>query len=250
MTAFFTLVRRELGGAFKSLTGYVVVSAAMLLTGLSIMDLIVWLNHRPMDAPLSELFYASTYFWVILLVISPLITMRSFAAERASGTYESLMTAPVGDWEVVLAKFVGAFAFYLITWLPLLGVMAVLRRVTGESLLLEPRVTLVAFLGVALIGAVYMSLGVFASALTRSQIIAAMLAFLMGIVLWMLGIRPPAADGLRGPLGRALDHVSLVRQMEDFARGVIDSRHVVFCVSMTVLFLFLTQRVVEGRRWK
>jgi len=250
MTAFFTLVRRELGGAFKSLSGYVVVAAATLLTGLSVMDLIVWLNDRPMDAPLSELFYASTYFWVILLVISPVITMRSFAAERSSGTYESLMTAPVGDWEVVLAKFTGAFVFFLLTWLPLLGVMAALRRVTGEALLLDPRVTAVAFLGVALVGAVYMALGIFASALTRSQIIAAMLAFLMGIVLWMLSIRPPAAGGLRGSVGRALDHVSLVRQMEDFARGVVDSRHVVFCLSMTILFLFLTQRVVEGRRWK
>jgi len=250
MTAFFTLVRRELGGAFQSLTGYVVVAAAMLLTGLSVVDLIVWLNDRPMDAPISELFYASTYFWVILLVISPIITMRSFAAERSSGTYESLMTAPVGDWEVVLAKFTGAFAFFLITWLPLLGVMAVLRRVTGEALLMDPRVTAVAFLGVALIGSVYMALGVFASALTRSQIIAAMLAFLMGIALWMLSIRPAAANGLRGPVERALDHVSLVRQMEDFARGVVDSRHVVFCLTLTLLFLFLTQRVVEARRWK
>ncbi|MCW5558274.1 MAG: ABC transporter permease [Verrucomicrobiae bacterium] len=250
MTAFFTLVRRELGGSFKSLTGYVVVAATMLLTGLSVMDLLVWLNDRPMDAPISELFYASTYFWVILLLISPIITMRSFAAERSSGTYESLMTAPVGDWEVVLAKFTGAFVFFLLTWLPLLGVMAVLRQVTGEALLLDPRVTAVAFLGVALIGAVYMALGVFASALTRSQIIAAMLAFLLGIALWMLSLRPPSASGLQGPVGRALDHVSLVRQMEDFARGVIDSRHVVFCVTLTFLFLFLTQRVVEGRRWK
>ena len=101
----------------------------------------------------------------------------------------------------------------------------------------------VAFLGVTLVGAVYMALGLFASSLSRSQIIAAMMAFLMGIALWMLGVRPPTADGLTGAVGRAMDHVSLVRQMEDFARGILDSRHVVFCLS-------LTQRVVEGRRWK
>lgn len=250
MRVFFALVRRELGSAFQSLTGYVVIAASLLLTGMSVMDLVGWLNDRPMDAPITELFYQSTYFWVILLVVSPVITMRSFAAERSSGTYEALMTTPVGDWEVVLAKFTGALAFYLLTWLPLIGVLVVLRRVTGQVLLLDPRVAAVTFLGVTLVGALYMALGIFASALTRSQIIAAMLAFLLGIALWMLSVRPPASDGLTGVITRVLDHVSLVRQMEDFARGIIDSRHVVFCVTLTVLFLFLTQRVVESRRWK
>ncbi|MBX3731927.1 MAG: ABC transporter permease [Verrucomicrobiae bacterium] len=250
MRVFLTLVRRELGATFKSLTGYVVIAASLWLTGLAVMDLIGWLNNRPTDAPLAELFYQSTYFWVILLVVTPVITMRTFAAERSTGTYEALMTTPVGEWEVVLAKFAGALVFYLLTWLPLLGVLLALRRVTGEVLVLDPLVTSVAFVGVTLVGSVYLALGLFASSLTRSQIIAAMTAFLMGIALWMAGIRPPAADGLRGGLGRALEQVSLVRQMEDFARGVLDSRHVVFCVTMTVLFLFLTQRVVEGRRWK
>jgi ABC-2 type transport system permease protein len=250
MRVILTLVRRELGGAFQSLTGYVVIAASLLLTGLAIMDLIGWLNDRPTDAPITELFYQSTYFWVILLVVSPVITMRTFAAERSTGTYEALMTTPVGDWEVVLAKFAGAFLFYVLTWLPLLGVLAVLRRVTGETLILDPRVTAVAFLGVFLVGAVYMSLGLFASSLTRSQIVAAMIALLLGIAMWMLSFRPPSADGMGGALGRALDHISLVRQMEDFARGVVDSRHVVFCLSVTGLFLFLTQKVVEGRRWK
>ena len=250
MRVFLALVRRELGSVFQSLTGYVVIAASLLLTGMSVMDLVGWLNDRPMDAPITELFYQSTYFWVILLVVSPVITMRSFAAERSSGTYEALMTTPVGDWEVVLAKFTGALAFYLLTWLPLAGVLMLLRRITGQVLLLDPRVMAVAFLGVTLIGSLYMALGIFASALTRSQIIAAMMAFLMGVSLWMLSIRPPSADGLSGALTRTLEHVSLERQMEDFARGVIDSRHVVFCVTMTLLFLFLTQRVVESRRWK
>lgn len=250
MRVFLALVRRELGSAFNSLTGYVVIAASLLLTGMSVMDLIGWLSEGPKDAPITELFYQSTYFWLILLVVSPVITMRTFAAERASGTYEALMTTPVGDWEVVLAKFTGALMFYLLTWLPLIVVLIVLRRVTGEVLLLDPRVMAVAFLGVLLVGALYMALGLFASSLTQSQIVAAMMAFLMGIALWMLSVRPPASDGTPGAVGRALDHVSLVRMMEDFARGIIDSRHVVFCLTMTVLFLFLTQRVVEGRRWR
>jgi ABC-2 type transport system permease protein len=250
MHVFLALVRRELGSVFQSLTGYVVLAATLLLTGFSLLDLVTKLIDRPTDAPVTELFYQSAYFWIILLVVSPVITMRTFAAEKSSGTYEALMTTPVGDWQVVLAKFTGALIFYLLTWLPLLGVLFVLRRVTGEPALLEPRVTASAFLGVILIGSLFMALGLFASALTRSQIIAAMVAFLLGIGLWMLSLRPAAANPAEGRIGRALDQMSMMRHMEDFARGVIDSRHVTYYVTMTILFLFLTQRVVESRRWK
>lgn len=250
MRVFLALVRREIGGAFMSLSGFVVMSVTALLTGISIMDLVTKLLDRPTDAPVTELFYQSAYFWVILLVVSPVITMRTFAAEKSSGTYEALMTTPVGDWQVVLAKFTGALLFYALSWLPLLVILGILRRVSGEPGLFVPGATACAFLGVMLIGSLYMALGCFASALTRSQIIAAMLAFLLGICLWVLSLRPSAANPAEGKLGRALDHLSMLRHMDDFARGILDSRHLTFYVTMTILFLFLTQRVVESRRWK
>lgn len=250
MRVFLALVRRELGSAFQSLVGWVVMAVTALLTGISLVDLVTKLMDRPTDSPVTELFYQSAYFWVILLVVSPVITMRTFAAEKSSGTYEALMTTPVGDWQVVLAKFTGSLLFFGLTWLPLLAVLMVLRRVTGEAGLLDPGSTVGAFLGVMLIGCVYMSLGCFASALTRSQIIAAMVAFLLGIGLWVVSLRPLAGNPGEGKLGRALDHLSLLRHMDDFARGIIDSRHLTFYLTVTWLFLFLTQRVVESRRWK
>lgn len=250
MRVFMALVRRELGSAFQSLVGWVVMAVTALLTGISLVDLITKLLDRPTDSPVTELFYQSAYFWVILLVVSPVITMRTFAAEKSSGTYEALMTTPVGDWQVVLAKFTGSLLFFGFTWLPLLAVLVVLRRVTGEAGLLDPGSTVGAFLGVMLIGCVYMSLGCFASALTRSQIIAAMVAFLLGIGLWVVSLRPLAGNPGEGKLGRALDHLSVLRHMDDFARGIIDSRHLTFYLTVTWLFLFLTQRVVESRRWK
>ncbi|MBN9692043.1 MAG: ABC transporter permease [Verrucomicrobia bacterium] len=250
MRVFMALVRRELGSAFQSLVGWVVMAVTALLTGISLVDLVTKLMDRPTDSPVTELFYQSAYFWVILLVVSPVITMRTFAAEKSSGTYEALMTTPVGDWQVVLAKFTGSLLFFGLTWLPLLAVLVVLRRVTGEAGLLDPGSTVGAFLGVMLIGCVYMSLGCFASALTRSQIIAAMVAFLLGIGLWVVSLRPLAGNPGEGKLGRALDHLSLLRHMDDFARGIIDSRHLTFYLTVTWLFLFLTQRVVESRRWK
>jgi ABC-type transport system involved in multi-copper enzyme maturation permease subunit len=122
MRVFMALVRRELAGAFNALTGWVVMAATALLTGISIVDMVTKLSDRPTDSPVTELFYQSAYFWVILLVVSPVITMRTFAAEKSSGTYEALMTTPVGDWQVVLAKYTGSMLFFGLVWLPLLGV--------------------------------------------------------------------------------------------------------------------------------
>lgn len=250
MSVFLALVRRELGVAFNSMTGYVVVAVTLLLTGFSLVDISSKLANLPDDKPIVETFYQSAYFWVILLVVSPVITMRTFAAEKSSGTYETLMTAPVGDTQVVLAKFTGAFAFFVLTWLPLLGVLAVLRQVTGQAAFFEPRVTAVAMVGVGLVGALFMAMGCLASALTNSQVIAVMVSFLLGVGLWLISLRPTMEDANAGSWGRVSEHLSLVRHMQDFSRGVLDSRHLTFYLTATVLFLFLTQRTVESRRWK
>jgi ABC-2 type transport system permease protein len=250
MRVFLALLRRELGTSFKSLTGYVVIAAVLLLNGFSLVDMITKFNGKGLDAPVTEVFYQTAYFWVILLLSAPVITMRAFAAEKASGTYETLMTTPVGDWQVVLAKFAGTLVFFVFTWLPLLAVLFVLRQITGESALFEPRVVAVTLAGIGLVGALYMAMGCFASALTRSQIIAAMVSFLLGIGLWVLSLRTLLPDPAAGWAERLLATASIVRHMEDFARGVVDARHVVFLVSLTWLFLFLTHRVVQSRRWK
>jgi ABC-2 type transport system permease protein len=250
MSVFFALVRRELGGHFNSLTGYVVIAAVLLLTGFGLVDLIERIRQMPYDAPVTELFYQTTYFWLVVLLTSPVITMRTYAAEKATGTYEALMTTPVGDWQVVLAKFAGALVFFLLTWVPFIGVLFSLRQITGEAALFEPVIVAVTFLGIALVGALFMAVGCFASALTRSDIIAAMVAFLFGIGLWMLGYRPEASGMLPAWAVPALEHMSMTRHMEDFARGMLVGRYVIYYVTVTGLFLFLTHRIVQSRRWK
>ena len=254
MRVVLALVRRELGGCFQSLTGYVVIAAVLLLNGFSLVDMLSKFNATggdvPLDAPVTEVFFSTAYFWIILLLSSPVITMRAFAAEKATGTYEALMTTPVGDWQVVMAKFLGALAFFAFTWLPLLGVLSALRQVTGEAALFEPRVVGSTFLGIGLIGALYMSMGCLASALTRSQIIAAMVSFLLGIGLWVLSLRTHLPNPEAPMAEQLLAQVSLMRHMEDFARGIVDARHVVFYLTGTLFFLFTTHRVVESRRWR
>src|SRR3989442_10897661 len=132
MHAYWSLVRRELSGYFFSMTGYVIIAAAMFLLGLSFVDLLKQLRHQPTPMPVTELFYVTWFFWLILLLTTPVITMRLFALEKFSGTFETLMTTPVSELQVVLAKFTSALVFYAVMWLPLLGCMLVVRRYTNE----------------------------------------------------------------------------------------------------------------------
>ena len=200
--------------------------------------------------PVTQVFYGTYFFWVILLLIAPMITMRSFAMERASGTYESLMTAPVGDWQVVLSKFAGALIFYMILWVPLLICSVVVRFYVGESAVLGLGTMFTSALGILMVGCLYMSIGCFASALTRNQAVAAVSGFALGAALFFTGFFSYFAGDRTDWLSQLARHISLANHMESFTRGVIDLGAIVFFLSLTGLFLYLTHKVVESRRWK
>ncbi len=250
MRTWWTLVRRELSGYFVSWTGYVVIAVVVFLFGLSFSVLLQGLNASETDKPVTELFYDTLFLWLILLLAAPVITMRSFAHEKSSGTFETLMTAPVSDLQVVLAKFSGAMIFYLLMWSPLLACIFIVRHFSNDPTTMDPGTLGSTFLGIMLVGALYMSLGCFASSLTRSQIVAAMIALALGTSLFLLSFLSAALSGHTGWVTKIFTHVSLMEHMRDFARGVIDVRPVVFYVSLTALFLFLTLKSVESRRWK
>lgn len=250
MQAFIALVRRELGSFFKSWTGYVIIAGVMFLLGFSFWSMLEGLNADPTPIPITQLFYETLYFWLILLVVSPLITMRTFAQEKSSGTYETLMTTPVGDAQVVLAKFIGALLFYLILWLPLLACIGVVRYYSHDPTALDPATIGTTYLGIGLIGSVYLSLGIFTSAMTRSQIIAAMFSFAVGITLFMLSFLGSAFATKTGWEAQFIGHLALMEHMRDFAQGIVDSRPVVLYLTLTSFFLFLSWKSVESRRWK
>jgi ABC-2 type transport system permease protein len=249
MRAYWTLLRRELMGFFLSLSGYIIIAAALFLIGCSFVVMLEMLQ-KPTPMPITEFFYSTHFFWLILVLTPPVITMRLFAHEKFSGTFETLMTTPVSDVEVVAAKFTAALLFYMVMWLPLLGCLLVVRHYTNEPGALDAGVVGSTFLGILLLGAVFVSLGCCASALTRSQAIAAILSLGFGASLFLLGYLAfglPAQDTWQT---KVLSCFDLFRQMRDFARGVVDTRPVVLLVSLTLFFLFLTLRVVESRRWK
>ena len=250
MSVFRALVRRELSAFFQGPTGFIIIAAVMFLIGLGFLVLLSGLNGEATPMPITQVFYGTYFFWVILLLIAPVITMRSFAMERASGTYESLMTAPVGDWQVVLSKFAGALIFYMILWVPLLICSVVVRFYVGESSVLGLGTMFTSALGILMVGCLYMSIGCFASALTRNQAVAAVSGFALGAALFFTGFFSYFAGDRTDWLSQLARHISLANHMESFTRGMIDLGAIVFFLSLTGLFLYLTHKVVESRRWK
>lgn len=250
MRIFWTLLRRELGTFFLSLTGYVIISAVALLTGLSFVVLMMLIGTDPTTMPITEMFYQTYFFWLVVLLISPVITMRLFALEKASGTFEALMTTAVSDTAVVVAKFLAAMIFYMIVWLPLLACLYITRHFTHQNVGMDDGTLGGMFIGIFLTGGLFLSLGCFASAMTRSQMTAAMISFVLGVSLFALGFLAKAIPMDAHWQSQVISHFGLFEQMHDFTRGVLDTRAIVFYVSMTFLFLFLTLRAVESRRWK
>ncbi|MDW7979420.1 MAG: ABC transporter permease subunit, partial [Verrucomicrobiales bacterium] len=211
---------------------------------------LVKLRLEPTAAPVTELFYATPFFWLILLLGAPLITMRLIAQEKFSGTFETLMTTPVGDWQVVLAKFSAALLMYMLMWLPLLGCILFLRPFVNDPAAVDPLTVGIMFSGILLLGCLFVAIGCFASALTRNQIVAAMISFAISMGLFVLSFLSDRFDHHNGWAGQVLTYLALVEHMQEFARGIIDTRPVVLCLTGTVFFLFLTVRVIESRRWK
>jgi ABC-2 type transport system permease protein len=250
MRTWWTLMRRELAGFFLSPTGYIIIAAAVFMMGYSFVVLLVKLQQEPTPMPVTEVFYSTQFFWLILLLTTPMITMRLFALEKFSGTFETLMTTPVSDLQVVLAKFAAALVFYAVMWLPLLACLFVVQHYTHDPAVFDPGTVASTYLGILLLGGLFLSLGCCASALTRSQVIAAMISLAFGASIFMLAY---LADQLPAPAtwqGQVLASFTLFDQMHDFVRGVVDTRPVVLLGSLTLFFLFLTLRVVESRRWK
>jgi ABC-2 type transport system permease protein len=251
MRIFLTLTRRELAAFFVSVTGYVIIAAVALLIGWSFVVLMTNLGSDPSPIPVTELFYQTFYFWLILLLATPIITMRLFALEKFSGTFETLMTTPVSDLQVVAAKFTASAFFYTVMWLPMLPCLFVVRHFTDQSGTLDPGTIGGMYLGVFLVGCLFLSLGCFASALSRSQMAAAMISFVLGVGLFSLAYLAKGVTLIVTQWqSQVLSFFNLFDQMENFARGVVDTRTVIFYLSLTLFFLFLTVRVVESRRWK
>jgi ABC-2 type transport system permease protein len=177
MKKFFTLFKREVRSYFYSPIAYIVLVFFLLLSGVDFYFQVAFMNQRPVSYSVLEAFFNSVFFWFAFVLIFPLLTMRLFAEEFKLGTIEPLMTAPVGDWQVVLSKFFGALFFYAVLWVPTGLYFVIFKFTTHQSPTSSAGALWGAYLMMLLLGMFYLSVGCLASVLTKNQIIAAIISF-------------------------------------------------------------------------
>ncbi len=248
MRAFWPIFKRELFAFFVTPLAWVLIVVFLIVQGMHFFLLVDHFSRATDvsgdETPLSAFFGNTVLLYLVLLMLVPAMTMRLFAEERRSGTIESLMTAPVSSAAVVLAKYAAVLTTYVAMWAPTVLYLVILGR-TGA---LDWRAAASAYLGVLSVGAGYLGLGLCASALTRSQFLAMLWTALVLLALFILGIGEfVTREGTT--MHAVCAHVSVWAHMNDFASGVVDSRHLVFYGTLTVLPLFVATRAVDAWRW-
>ena len=245
MRATWTICKREVFAFFASPLAYVVMTVWLLIDGYSFYLLARWFAANPLQASASDnlvgaFFGQTTLFFLPPLVFVPVITMRLLAEERARGTIETLMTAPVGDASIVLGKYLAAMVMWIALWVPTLLYVWLASRYGAVDM----GVVATSYLGVLGIGAYYMAIGTLMSAIAKNQIVAAILTFAVLCGLFILGLGVFLGEEYREILG----YISIWTHMEAFSKGILDSRYLVFDATMATLALTLAVAVLSARR--
>lgn len=244
MNTFLALFRRQWAAYFFSPMAYVCLTVFLVVSGLSFVGVVLRSFQDNLVA--GDLLFGSQFFWMMALVAMALITMQLFAEERRSGTLETLLTAPVTETQIVMAKFASALLFFMLMVAPTtlyLPVVLAMRSGIGS---VEALPLLTGYLGLFLVGAFNIALGVWISSLTRNQVVAAIVSFALMYVIFYAEyityfVRNPA-------LGAVLNSLSSIRHIMDFSRGILDTRPVVLYLSGVCVCLFAAVKGLESRR--
>jgi ABC-2 type transport system permease protein len=250
MKRFLTLLAREVTHYFHQPLAYVVLFFFLLLTAANFHAGLVALNREPGQTSVIEAFFNTVLFWFPFVLSFPLLTMRLFSEEYKLGTIETLMTAPVRDGQVVLAKFLGSLIFYIVLWTPSLLYFVIFRWVSSQNAADSLGAYIGAYSMLILVGMFYLSIGCLASALTKNQIVAATITFGAICLLFFLGLLSFVFLKASSTLRELTYYFSTIEHMAEFSRGLFDTRPVVFYLSMTLFTLFLTFHVFQYRRWQ
>lgn len=241
-----TIYTREIRGFFSSLTGYVVMVVFLLLT-----SLFMWVFSGQMNilengyASLDTLFSLAP--WVFLFLV-PAISMRMFAEEKHSGTLELLFTRPVREFEIVLAKFAATWTLVILSIIPTLLFFISVYILGSPKGNLDIGGTWGSYIGLIFLGGIYASIGVFSSSLTENQIVAFILAVLF-CFLFYLGFSFISSLASSGEWVSIIEKFGIDFHYQSVSRGVIDSRDIIYFLSVIFLFLFLTKISLQSRKW-
>jgi gliding motility-associated transport system permease protein len=250
MRKFFTLLSREIRSYFYAPIAYIVLVFFLIVSGVDFYFQISFMNQRAIPYSVQEAFFNSVFFWFAFVLIFPLITMRLFAEEFKLGTIEPLMTAPVRDWQVVLAKYFGALIFYIILWIPTALYFVIFQAITHQPAASSTGAYFGGYLMLLLLGMFYLSIGCFASVLTRNQIVAAIISFATITLLFFLGLVSFILLDVSSETRQLLGYFSAIEQMGTLSRGEIDTRPMVLYLSMTIVMLTFTHQAFQTRKWR
>src|SRR5215212_266213 len=238
MSRSITIARREFYSYLFSPIAYVAMFLFLLVTG------ILFRKDFEAGQPAAMRTILEWMVW-LLVVIIPLLCMGLISQEWATGTIETLMTAPVDEADVVVGKFLGSFLLFVLLLVPTLFYVVMLRIYAA----VDYGPIFSGYLGILLVGALFISIGLFCSSMTRSQIVAAIttmaILFVVTILPWWVG-----GEATLSGFWRTVADQAVFRRYTDFAKGVIDIGNFVFFIAATGVFLFLTTKVLESRRWK
>ena len=254
MNNILAIAHKELRGYFASPIAYIVIGLFALTYGYFFYALLLFFDRQSMQmmgmgagasANVNEQLISPAFqnTMVVFLFILPMVTMRTYSEEKRSGTIELLLTAPLTDFQIIMGKFLGAMALYASMLAVTLIHVGVLFAIGNP----EPLPILTSYLGMLLMGGCFISVGLLISSMTRNQIVAGMVTFVVFLMLWVINWIGQSL----GPTGQAIvTHLSITDHLTDFMRGVIDTKHIVYYVSFIAFGLFLTARSVDTERWR
>jgi gliding motility-associated transport system permease protein len=256
MRSMFAIMGKELRILFTSPIAYVVTAVFILITGYLFYNIVLFASSQSIQIMrtqgalpqinLNDLVFRPTFnnMSVILMLTLPLITMRMVAEEKKIKTFELLMTSPVPITSIVLGKFLAAFTVFTL----MLGLTAYMPLLMWHYGSVEWLPILTGYLGVWLLGGVFIAVGLLASSLTENQVIAGFLGFGAVLILWLIGwVSQTMSDSALGPF---IAYLSIGEHTENMIKGMIDTEDLVYQLSLIVVGLFVTHRVLESQRWR
>jgi len=250
MRCFFILLNKELWGFFVSPVAYVVLALAMVLNGFSFRAALSILESAPSEGSIVTWTFYSRWFWLSYFFIFPLLTMRLFAEEKKMGTLETLLTAPVRTWEVVWSKYLASVIFYCLIWVPSALNFWLLRKLTGGAVEIPVGALQGSYLGLFFMGLFNLAVGCFASSLTSNQIVAAVVSFTVCLMHFLVGVFVQVGRNVPEKFIDVVQYISSSDHIRLFTTGLLDTRPMVYYTSLALLFIVLTQQVLDFRKWR
>lgn len=231
----WTIYKREMKSFFLSPMAYIVIGFYLIITGYFFSTYLITQRYATMTP-----IYG--YMLMVVLFISPILTMKLLADEVKLGTDQLLMTSPITVTDIVLGKFFAAITVYLV------GIIFTLIYPVYLMMFGTPDIgpIFTGYLGLVLIGAAFIAVGVFASSLTENQMISGIIAFALNLLFWIVNL---IADAFQGKAKQFVQSISLIQRYNNFQKGVFSLNDLIFYLSFIIFFIFLTIRVVDKKRW-